>query len=535
MNTYNAKVRILFFFYSVTLESLTKRARKYLPERIPVSKAVRSETALQKLLPSDVTISGCTKTVREQLTKLKEDIEELSSLQGSDFSLLKAVLIRIGTRYNVSENTISKLIDNGQRKFKHLLYLSIIAGKYNERDKNPLRKSVEYGFYKSNESTLFLENVGKQMGVTRERIRQIKQEYNDFVEVLLKGFLLIPEFIDTPKLDHNIYLIDKIFTEKINAYYSIGFNHRFYRHIFPMIFPEYKVLRIYNTPKRSGSYYLVKKEDVKNVEMTRLILDIERSYNLIKRKKVHSDVFFSKFIKGKKEAGESTKNILKFIIHKEYNFIPDSEGYYTFTEGRRDILEVLLEILGRGGMYTPTELRKAVNEERDSTVAIEYIRALIYNNKEHFIKYRLINKFGLKSLYTEENKHLAESLAEFAVRFLQKCDEPVSMKVLQQSLLPYRKFRLNYLFSRLSFKGRDKIKIFRDGTLVLTGKEVRSREENRRLEMNHFSPDYIGKLNINNSTELINYYKRTLGYSNFVIKAILFPKLETLKEEGALK
>lgn len=404
-------------------------------------------------------------------------IDELIEFRKNLISILNIIIgssdigkeIFLKTITDIEEIEIKDIYDKDDGYFylfKLIDYFINKSDQLNENERYIFKYYLQY--YKGSEVTQ-LDQVGNVLGITRERVRQIRNKLLDnfeiifsFIGALLKVFDLQNQYnISTTE---NYFHIDSSKFEWINEKEESNFNSLFISKVISMISMHklellgyelnYHTSQISKKYPKLESVYLVNEEllerfdDKKFLEYT--FAKIESGISETQRIGINS--YIAKFIDdfNLNEDYELIYNLspfIKLLLNKELGLTVDDENMIIFYRNKKRTYKELtyqaLKKLGfsKDGHHIETivdAIKELLSPERAEEIKESSTRSTLNKYKNTFVYIGRSSTYGLKSWENEYSDFKGGTIRDLAEAYLEKHEEPKHISLITEYVNKYR-------------------------------------------------------------------------------------------------
>jgi hypothetical protein len=357
-----------------------------------------------------------------------------------------------------------------EKKFKLFSFLEKICfDKRFFRDDNDFQIfKLTLGF-KNNAETQQLEDVGNKIGVTRERVRQVRNKLS--IEALKKLVYLtkFQEYFDfkyLPQKNGNLIFIDQEITDKINKYQDTNLSPKFIVKVLEVLYSkEYSVFDVkYKFPsvgkkyinptqnslgnRKLSSYILIKNNFGYDIDVKGILDDIFTKLS----NRIDKDITFCKFEFYSKYIKTPTKqkqDIVTSILYKEFSKTKKVKTYKyvpLIIEKSELVLRRNTKLQAHECIYKALEnLGKPshVNDIKDKLKelfpeqSIKSISGAILKNSELFFFVGRKSTYGLVK-WENQGLYKGGTIRDIVEEYLEKWDSPKHLNDVTAYICRYR-------------------------------------------------------------------------------------------------
>ncbi len=338
----------------------------------------------------------------------------------------------------------------------------------------------EHNFgYFANKKKLTLQASGDLFKVTRERIRQISQNFPFKVREILSAFSLELYYI-TNHLQYNLryhkdlLIIDQKTADLINKVEELNNTPRFYALGFSILYQkDYYYFQEETHPYRN--YYLVKRELATLFDFGEFFHHLSSEY--VKRRKEAKFVDFEKFLEPyyRRKGARKNKHVedcCKYIASSEFDLEVDHTGQLILPRNTLiRLFEKIVDIIREAGR--PLHLKEIFVrlKARSSKVppSIESLRSSVLISDE-IVAIGKTSTYGLKE-WTHLNTGTIKKLAK---EYLEKSEKPVHVSELSKYVNQFRKTLDKNVYANLKLDSTGTYIFFKGGFIGLASKNYNS-------------------------------------------------------------
>ena len=489
------------------------------------------------------------KTVSE-LNDFKTDIssfiETLRFIEDDHLSREYAKLIVKTTFSNLPINfneQFESVFDNtGKIKLFKLIHFLIENGHILKQKE----KQLFYFLYTST-CTKSLEQIGIELNLGKERIRQLRIIFEDEVQ---DYFRFILSFNSQDLVAYNISadthfkIIDKDFIQKINGSEDVNFNVLFYSIIFGLFLENsHSVLGDDENISGKGNYsntirykncYLIEKSLFNSFSFETFTNDVNAnlSNRITQTYALHFEGYLLQFIApdGKQHL-PSVKETCESILYNEFDLVVNNDGYIVFERNvRKTLPEYTLEILEELGKMTKVEdIVKAINKKYPELDTNEQsIRATLQREKDLYIYIGRTSTYGLKKWELENRTLKGGTIRDIAEEYLEKHDKPQHTYDIVNYVKQYRNTSGTSIFRNIQAEDKNRFVFFEGGYIGLKSKNYALSDTIfKRVAGTNFRSEVLKKFNGWDYNKVVAHYVSTYNYTAVQVISLFEAKMET--------
>jgi hypothetical protein len=260
--------------------------------------------------------------------------------------------------YFKSNETISLFIAGSKhriidRRFQLYCFYSLLLTDWLFHDPDDLYVfKKRHGLFKNEMSTL--EEIGLELGLTRERIRQIAKKHNERIESAFYNIAhlwrLIKEHTDTryqELFSKNLIIVNLDFVEVINSIEACDFCLADVQFITRLILIE-QFKTIDYTVDRQKNYFLIRNEIADDYDFLGFLEAVSRLVNKRRKDKLELNLegFVYKYFIGKKlENFDEIVSICEELILQIYELVINPEGNIIFLQNTGFMKSYIINVL----------------------------------------------------------------------------------------------------------------------------------------------------------------------------------------------
>jgi hypothetical protein len=305
------------------------------------------------------------------------------------------------------------------------------------------------GYFEQAE-TLYLDTIGKQMNLTRERVRQLSISLETKIEHWWQFLLIYSadiQFFTNYKLpkEENIIILESSFIQKINQAENTHFSNKFFNKTFSQLYNRSHILfgeafdDFHNT-------YLIEKNlfDFFSFDSFFETIYQQISDKLYEDLSLDMDGFLYNFIKGDRlDLLTVIRSICeKIIINEFFDTIEfDFDNNIIFKRNVKiNSSEIIIEILRENGTPMKVEDIYEIYNNKYGKIAKSYenIRSIIGKDKDTFIYFGRSSTYGLAEWEETQENIKGGTIRDIAETYLNQFDEPKHISELTEYVLKYR-------------------------------------------------------------------------------------------------
>ena len=488
------------------IDRLTARQKKIL-NNIIESRArelsVRSYNALEKYLNENFNIKELAlsladeyfqiknlKNVGEKTEKeliiffenIKEQIEIISIFENEDELTIELFNSFLISRFNLTPSIITKIWrdydnSNGLPFFKTCSILIEHEILFDKREKIIFEKGMNYI---NNDNPYSLKELADELGITKERTRQLRNTVFDNLNsilLFLKGFEF--DALNLYGIDINsdmITISDELISE-INQKEKNSFNLHFINKLFSILLENSHTLignertivleRLINSRSIHdwNCNYLIKKEIVNSFNFDELINDIDRRLNdrIEEDYTFHFETYLLTFKKDRCPlVSQEIIQISEHILFNEFQISLDSYDNIIFKRNTlKQVYEYAYEALEAIGQPSKVEeiCKKVIELYPDYDTDENSIRASM-QRKTGFIPFGRTSVYGLKE-WEEEKDIRGGTIRDITEEFLMAQTEPKHIDEITEYVNKYRDTTSKNIYSNIQMEENNRFVFFK--------------------------------------------------------------------------
>lgn len=290
-----------------------------------------------------------------------------------------------------------------------------------------------------NSENLTLEEIGNKFSLTRERVRQKKQNAEIKISNYLSLFYLVREFlIYNENFNEDIVLLSDELRDNINFMENTKFTKRFFLVVFKNIYKDKYEFISSNDISGLEEEFLIRKRYCDEIDIISLLKEVSEKTNGFIKETYKIPVI--KLIKKYSRIGitQDLKILIKNIISKTFHLKVDSKSNIVLNKTRKHRDDYIVDILEKNGnpmtkmeIYEkykkifPTATIASLMGNLINSPKIEYIRGGIATNR--------LSLYTLKS-WRLEKKIKTGALKDIIYEILSKSDLPLNICTLESKL-----------------------------------------------------------------------------------------------------
>jgi hypothetical protein len=485
-----------------------------------------------------------------ELEKLKQDIVifiyTIKNIDKDNLSkeysklIIKAAFKNISNDLNIS---LEKVFDeNGKIKLFALINQFIETGSI----LNGVQKEIFKNLYCQNNSEYKLSEIAKELGLSKERVRQIKSK---MIEDIEDYFLFVTNFNSEIVVNYNLenssafFIMDGTLIYKINKNENVNYNLDFYKSIFSILLRKTYYI-IYNKNKqkiivnKQNNYelencYFINYLLIESFDFDGFINDI---YWKLKEKitetyQLNFQGYLYNFIKNEGEVYyQDLKRICEVIILNEFELIVSNDGYVAFERNKsKPLFEYFYEILHDAGKPLSLDeisLKFSVTNPHLKN-NIESIRSCMNKERNIFICFGRSSTYGLRIWEKEKDNIKGGTIRDIVEDYLNESTEP---RHIFEITMHVKKFRTDTyqrsIIDNLRMEINNRFVFFNAGFIGLKNKVYSLDILNyKSINGGRFTKNALKPYNNWDYDKLINHLARKFGYHSIQIKCTLESKL----------
>lgn len=401
----------------------------------------------------------------------------------------------------------------------------------------------EYLYNRPYSDRLSLEAITKHVGVTRERVRQIKVKLPDEIKVNCI-FIHSLRLDDLAKYDlsalQDLIIIDEVLAGKINKLESVNFNYLLYSIVFGdlfkgshMLFGNDEEIAKNKITKRNRNRkymhgYLINSSIYAAFDFPRFVEDIfdKLTDRITESYEVYFEGYLQDFISVNDiSIQQRVMNICEQIIFSEFELVIDPNGFLVFQRNSKKLnSEYAEEILEENQrLMTVEQITDAIRSKYPELEPTEKsIRGSLIKEKEVFIYIGRTSTYGLKRWENEHKNLKGGTIRDIAEEYLMQFDEPKHIYEITQYVNKYRNTNEKSILSNFSLEGDNKRFIVYDGGFVGLLSKIYSQEKLNFTSVKgfHFTSDRLNKFRGRNLEDLVEFYTTKYGYKRAQVLSI---------------
>jgi hypothetical protein len=493
----------------------------------------------------------------EELEKLKLElirfVNVLQTIQKDQLSKEYSKLIVKTTFSNLPDNFEAKFEnvfdESGKIRLFNLLNFLINSGQLlNEIQ----QKIFELNYYNSDKEHKTIESIAKETNVTRERVRQIKSKLEEDIQ---SYFLFISNLIEDDIVSYGIgqsktfFIIDKVFSEKINNNENTNFNSKFYSIIFGIFLKKTHTILgdnevIYgkrNTTNRRcyENCYLISNLLFEYFDFDDFVLDIYLKQNekIIETYSLNFQGYIYNFIKNEEKIFyDEIYIVCEAIIYNEFELVVNSDGYLTFERNTfKQLHEYCFDILNEFSKPMSVEEIETVLNEKYPEIkkTSDSIRGSLIREKELFICFGRTSTYALKRWEVEKVNLKGGTIRDIVEEYLHTQDTPKHISEILNYVLKYRPdTNEKSVLSNIKSEKSNKFTFYSGNFFGLQAKVYSLEDINlKKLIGSHFRNSIFDKMIGWYFSDIVNHYVKSFGYKAVQIEFFIKKKIE----EGEFK
>lgn len=392
-----------------------------------------------------------------------------------------------------------------------------------------------------------LEQIGKELDLGKERIRQLRIIFEDEVQDYFRFILsfnsqdLVAYNISA---DTNFKIIDKDFIQKINTAEDVNFNVLFYSIIFGLFLENsHSVLGDDENISGKGNYsntirykncYLIEKALFNSFGFATFTNDVNAnlSNRITQTYALHFEGYLLQFIApNSKQYLSSIKEICELILFNEFDLVVNNEGYIVFERNvRKTLPEYTFEILEELGEMTKVEdIVKAINKKYPELDTNEQsIRATLQREKDLYIYIGRTSTYGLKKWELENKAIKGGTIRDIAEEYLEKHDKPQHTYDIVNYVKQYRNTSGTSIFRNIQAEDKNRFVFFEGGYIGLKSKNYAPSDTVfKRVAGTNFRTEVLKKFDGWDYDNLVTHYVNTHNYTPVQVISLLETKIQT--------
>lgn len=465
------------------IDSLTVRQKKILNNLIESQASnlsVRSLNAIEKISDSNLTIRGFKEILidsRYDLGKIKnigkksvdelfqffkeirEQIEIVQLFENDDELTIELFNTYLRRKFCLNPNDIIQIWENYDSKnglpiFKTIDTLISKIFRFKEKELEIFKKGFNFWLDYKTET---LENIGSQVGITRERTRQIRNKILEKIDIefsFLKGLEFDALNLYGIDVNSEFIVIDENLIEEIQQKESVQYNNIFVTKILSIILSKthtlignFETCAFYGPKPKSGAYkwrsiYIVNKEIESIFNFESLAIDINnRLSNRIEEDySFHFEAYLTSFLKERFESDFiKVTQIAEHIIFNEFEITIDTLDQITFRRNtKKQVIEYVYDILKEKN--EPLDIYQIydilISKHPNVTKSAEALRGSCQRDPE-IIYFGRSSTYGLRE-WEKDKTVKGGTMHDIAEEFLIQFETPKHIDDIREYVSQYR-------------------------------------------------------------------------------------------------
>ncbi len=321
------------------------------------------------------------------------------------------------------------------------------------------------------------KEIGNQLNLSAERIRQISKRFPDNIIRKLYPFITdnnyIKNYINYQKyLNNDFIIVNSEISKSINEKEKVNFTPQFFVLFFPVLYKgNYNLL----SGKLMKNYYLINTGFFSKFDFEQFYYDIQSRFRkkIKKTYKLNFELFINKFFTTD-DTGliEKIKRICEKLLVCEFNLIIDTDNNIIFNRNTIKILpEYIVEIIEQAGQ--PLHISQIYNilaekyPDAKKTKSISSLRGSVLMSDEIFCISRT-STYGLKKHKNIYKNVKGGTIREIVSEFLEQYEEPKHISVITDYVNKYRNTKEYSILSNLKLDKKNRYCFFPKSHVGLT-------------------------------------------------------------------
>jgi hypothetical protein len=561
----------------ISLTEIQKKALTLYLENLLVNLSARAKNGLEKispnLNPSEILdtifldrfkfngIQNIGEKSVSELNLFKIDIynflEKLLTLNNKEVKQECIIVIIKNNFKNLSEGFIQQINSifdsNGKIKLFRLLELLLNSECVFNANENRI---FRFAYTNSNSCSKTLNSIGQELGISRERVRQIKIKLENYVQ---ENFSFISDFELNDLVDYStedsIQIINADYSENINRSEDVSFNPKFYSEILSFLYKN-PVLKLKNKSadenniKRplptSDTYYVIPTSMYNGFSFEEFFKDVYSELNK-KRIQIYSpnlDTYISRHLKvGNEGIIIQIKMFCQTLLSNELGLIIDLNGNLNFTENTpKQLYDYYFEILDdNSNPMTLNDIAKSIGIKYPNIATnIDSMRSTLLRKKDMFICFGRTSTYGLKKWENEKENLKGGTIKDIIEEYLLQFENPKHISEILTHLLNYREnTNERSVLINLKDESSNRFTFYNGDFIGLLSKHYSLDAITfKKTVGSHFRSSALKKMNGWSYEKVVNHYVKNLGYENIHVRAIIQKKIadgiSVLKHDNTL-
>lgn len=481
------------------------------------------------------------KTVQELNSlrdKIKAFITTLRQLPDTDLSKEYTKLILKNTFPELSETfeqEIQGVFDeSGKIKLFALINKLLsegVAFNINEQ------KIFEVTYYSDAKSNKTLEQVATELQLTKERVRQLKnnledeiESYFSFIQNLNASDICNYEISNSSSL----IVIDEEMVNSINSNENVQFTTVFYSIILGIllrnthsVLGDDEVIHGKRKTKRGRKFrkcYLIEKTVFEIFNFEKFLEDVYLKLNdrITESYSIYFEGYILEFFSSQSLKDISrTKDICEQVLFLELDLIVDSNGFLHFERNtKKRSYEYVFEILEQSNrLMTAEEISEEINKKYPELEITEQNVRSCLREKELFIFIGRTSTYGLKKWEQEQENLKGGTIRDIVEEYLEMEDDPKHIAEIMTYVLKYRDTNEKNVLSNIKLEENQRFIFYEGGFIGIKGKNYSPESITfKKAVGTRFTKAFMSKFNNWDFDDVISFYVSNYGYTPIQIK-----------------
>ena len=404
---------------------------------------------------------------------------------------------------NLEENSTERLdLDrlNGLQLIDFLIKKEILFGESTDRALSSINIYNDYKY-------LTLEELGDMYGLTRERIRQIREGALSKLVIKLK-YIRTLYMRELFSINHsNDYLIEfsESFAESVNSIFNVNFSYNFIIYLYSLVIDNHALLPmvdesfLFNAKSNQvggwEKFYLVDSEVSNKINLQNMIEDVkEKATSRIQEDYgLNLEAYLYDFLTDENYTlDDRVLDVCEKLISKEAGIYLNIYNELEFKRNvKQSLSDIAYELLREAGQATKiNDLYETLKQRYPNFDRTASSFRNCFHADHRFVSIGRQSLWGLKEWEYQRDDFLGGTMIEIAEDLLKKSDKPMQISEITKEVRKYRDTDDDRLMRNLRVNTNNRFIFLKNQYIGLASKSYDQKYEELKIDVRTWDESY---------------------------------------------